>query len=62
MDLQKWIDAVKQRDDALKKEGDAVVTASKERDDAVVKFNDLAGRYNDVVKALTAAQAKLAGH
>ena len=60
-DLQKWVDAVKQRDAALKKEGEERLQAQKDRNDAVVKFNDLVGKYNDAVKALNAAQAKLAG-
>jgi hypothetical protein len=59
-DLTKWVDAVKQRDDALKKEGVEVVKASKDRNHAVEKFNGLASKYNDVVKSLIAAQAKLA--
>jgi hypothetical protein len=41
--------AVAARDAALKQAGDQIRRLSSERNDAVQKFNDLAGKYNALV-------------
>jgi chromosome segregation ATPase len=56
--LDKWVAAVKQRDAALTQAGDLIQKLSAERNDAVAKFNDLADKYNAVVKELNDARAK----
>lgn len=58
--LDKWIAAVAERDAALKQAGAEVQKIANERNDAVVKFNELAGKYNLLVKDLDEARAKLA--
>jgi uncharacterized coiled-coil DUF342 family protein len=50
--LDKWIAAVAQRDQALKLAGVQIQKLANERNDAILKFNDLAGKYNAVVKQL----------
>jgi chromosome segregation ATPase len=52
--VDKWTAAVATRDDALKQANAQVQKLSADRDDAVKKFNDLADKYNDVVKQLNA--------
>jgi len=47
--LDKWMAAVAARDAALKQAGDQIRRLSSERNDAVQKFNDLAGKYNALV-------------
>jgi len=47
--LEKWMAAVAARDIALKQAGDQIQELSNERNDAVRKFNDLAGKYNALV-------------
>ena len=48
--LDKWIAAVKERDAALKQAGDLIQKLAAERNDAILKFNDLADKYNALVK------------
>jgi chromosome segregation ATPase len=50
--LNKWAAAVAERDHALKLAGDQIQKLANERNDAILKFNDLAGKYNLVVKQL----------
>jgi chromosome segregation ATPase len=47
--LDKWMAAVAARDAALRQAGDQIQKLSSERNDAVLKFNDLAGKYNALV-------------
>jgi chromosome segregation ATPase len=54
--LDKWVAAVAQRDQALKQAGSEIQKVANERNDAILKFNDLAGKYNAVVKQLNDAQ------
>jgi chromosome segregation ATPase len=54
--LDKWIAAVAQRDQALKQAGAQIQKLANERNDAILKFNDLAGKYNVVVKQLNDSQ------
>jgi predicted nucleic acid-binding Zn-ribbon protein len=61
--LTKWEAAVKERDEALKKAVDEIQTLAKDRNDNVVKYNELAVKYNAVVKDLNESRAKqAAGH
>jgi chromosome segregation ATPase len=55
--LDKWMAAVAERDRALKEVGMDIQKLANERNDAILKFNDLAGKYNAVVKQLNDAQA-----
>ncbi len=48
--LDKWIAAVKERDAAIKQAGDVIQKLVGERNDAIAKFNDLADKYNALVK------------
>ena len=50
--MDKWIAAVAQRDLALKQAGGQMQKLAAERNEAILKFNDLAGKYNAVVKQL----------
>jgi chromosome segregation ATPase len=52
--VDKWTAAVASRDDAIKQANAQIQKLSADRDDAVKKFNDLADKYNDVVKQLNA--------
>lgn len=47
--LDRWIAAVAARDSALRQAGDQIHKLLNERNDAVQKFNDLAGKYNALV-------------
>jgi chromosome segregation ATPase len=47
--LDKWMAAVAARDVAIRQAGDEIQKISAERNDAVQKFNDLAGKYNALV-------------
>jgi hypothetical protein len=49
--LKKWIQAVADRDAALKQAGAVIQKIALERNDAIQKFNDLAAKYNAVVTA-----------
>jgi chromosome segregation ATPase len=53
--LDKWMAAVAERDQALKQAGGVIQKLANERNDAILKFNDLAGKYNAVVKQLNDA-------
>jgi septal ring factor EnvC (AmiA/AmiB activator) len=48
--LDKWIAAVKERDAAIKQASDFIQKLAGERNDAIAKFNDLADKYNALVK------------
>jgi len=50
--LDKWEAAIADRDRALKQAGDQIQTLTADRNQAVQKFNDLADKYNAVVKQL----------
>jgi chromosome segregation ATPase len=50
--LDKWESAIADRDRALKQAGDQIQTLTADRNQAVQKFNDLADKYNAVVKQL----------
>jgi hypothetical protein len=50
--MDKWIAAVAQRDLALKETGGQIQKLAAERNEAILKFNDLAGKYNVIVKQL----------
>ncbi|HUB23890.1 MAG TPA: hypothetical protein VL992_00575 [Tepidisphaeraceae bacterium] len=56
--LAKWQTAVAQRDAALKDADQKLVKLLDDRNAAVLKFNDLATKYNDLVKQLDAARSK----
>ena len=49
-DLDQWIAAVKGRDALIKQAGDEIQLLAKQRNAVVEKFNDLAGKYNAMVK------------
>lgn len=48
--LKKWETAVAARDQTIKQAGVEIEKLAAERNDAVLKFNDLAGKYNAMVK------------
>ncbi len=48
--LDKFTAAIAERDAALKQAGDQIQKLAADRDDAVSKFNDLADKYNALVK------------
>jgi chromosome segregation ATPase len=50
--LDKWESAIADRDRVLKQAGDQIQTLTADRNQAVQKFNDLADKYNAVVKQL----------
>lgn len=50
--MDKWIAAVAQRDQALKQAGGQIQKLATERNEAILKFNDLAGKFNAIVKQL----------
>ncbi len=56
--LEKWMAAVMERDEAIKKGNDEILKLAQARNDAVAKFNDLATKYNAVVKELNAGRGK----
>ena len=56
--LAQWQAAVAERDTALKTAGDQIQKLTADRNEAVTKFNDLAGKYNAIVKDLDKARAK----
>jgi hypothetical protein len=49
-DLDKWVAAVKQRDDLIRQAGTEIQGLAKQRNDAIAQFNDLAMKYNALVK------------
>jgi hypothetical protein len=61
--LTKWMAAVKERDEALKKASEDITMIVAARNEAIKKLNDLAIKYNGVVKDLNEARAKAgSGH
>jgi chromosome segregation ATPase len=50
IELDKWIVAVAERDAALKQASEQMQKLIAARDDAIEKFNELAVRYNKIVK------------
>ncbi len=50
--LAKWMAAVKERDAALKQAGERIQKLAGERNEAIQKFNDLADKYNSLVKQM----------
>ncbi|MDB5303366.1 MAG: hypothetical protein JWM97_915 [Phycisphaerales bacterium] len=58
-----WMAAVAERDAALKQSREQQEKLGKERNEAITKFNDLATKYNGIVKELNDSRAKSgAGH
>jgi chromosome segregation ATPase len=60
--VENWTAAVAERDKALKDAGQRITSTATERNEAIEKFNDLATKYNGMVKELADAREKLAGH
>jgi chromosome segregation ATPase len=54
--LDKWTNAVKERDAAIKQASDLIQKLAIERNDAITKFNALADKYNAIAKQLEDAQ------
>ena len=48
--LDQWMAAVKARDTLIKQAGGEIQMLAKQRNDAIAQFNDLAGKYNALVK------------
>ncbi|MDB5333624.1 MAG: hypothetical protein JWP03_4775 [Phycisphaerales bacterium] len=61
MSRDTWMAAVSERDVALKQAKDQIEKLGRERNEAVMKFNDLAGKYNAIVKETNEARAKASG-
>ncbi len=59
--LEQWVAAVAQRDDVIKQAGQQIQKLAGRRNDAMIKFNDLAGKYNGLVKQIEAAKVALSG-
>ena len=59
--LEKWVAAVSQRDQALRRIDQQFQATDAKRVEAVKKFNDLASKYDTVVKELNAASARAGG-
>ena len=59
MSVTNWAAAVRARDEQLKGANDHLRKLADDRDEAVVRFNELAERYNAVVKDFNDLQAKL---
>jgi chromosome segregation ATPase len=58
--IDAWMDAVDERDEALKKTGGELKKSIEDRNAIVMKFNDLAAKYATVVKDLDEARTRLA--
>jgi len=58
--LDKWMAALKQRDESMTMANQEILRLARERNDATAKFNDLATKYNALVKDWNAAQGKTA--
>jgi chromosome segregation ATPase len=54
--LAQWTAAVAQRDTLIKQANDQITKLTADRNDAITKFNDLANRYNALVKGPTTRQ------
>ena len=50
LNLDKWVAAVAERDAVIKQASEQIQKLTMDRNEAVVKFNDLAGKYNALVK------------
>jgi chromosome segregation ATPase len=56
--LDKWAAACAARDQEIKQAAQQIQTLTAERDQAILKFNDLADKYNGVVKQLNDVRGK----
>jgi uncharacterized coiled-coil DUF342 family protein len=56
--LDKWVAACAARDQDLKQAAEQIQKLTADRDQAIQKFNDLADKYNGVVKQLNDARGK----
>src|SRR5208282_5534488 len=56
-ELQKWQDAVAQRDAALKIANNNIAALTADRNDAVQNYNDVAKQYNDLMAQFNALRA-----
>jgi septal ring factor EnvC (AmiA/AmiB activator) len=56
--LAKWMTAFDKQDAALKKAIAEIQTLGKERNDAIISFNDLANKYNALVKGPAKSETK----
>jgi septal ring factor EnvC (AmiA/AmiB activator) len=56
MAINKWMDAVKQRDATIKQASELIQKLAGERNDAIAKFNALADKYNAIAKQLQDTQ------
>ncbi len=56
--LDQWIAAVAARDEAIRHAGEQIEKLAADRNDAVHRFNDLAEKYNALVKDWNQAQGK----
>ena len=56
--LEKWIVAVAARDAALKQANEQIAKVVADRNTAVMQFNDLARKYNGIVKELNDERAR----
>jgi prefoldin subunit 5 len=56
--LDKWIEAVRLRDEAIKTDKEQIEKLVRQRKDATDKFNDVAQKYNDLVKEVEARTAQ----
>jgi len=56
--LDKWTAACAARDEQIKQAAQQIQTLTTERDQAILKFNDLADKYNWVVKQLNDSRGK----
>ncbi|MDB5358016.1 MAG: hypothetical protein JWN24_4469 [Phycisphaerales bacterium] len=56
--LDTWKAAVAERDAALKQAREQMEKLGKERNEAVTKFNDLAAKYNGIVKEVNESRTK----
>jgi ABC-type transporter Mla subunit MlaD len=56
VNLPQWIAAVKQRDELIARAGGEIQMLAKQRNDAVGQFNDLASKYNAIMKAKQGGQ------
>jgi chromosome segregation ATPase len=58
--LDQWMAAVLARDAEIKKANEQIQKLAADRNDAVAKFNELAIRYNNIVKDLNSLRSKAA--
>ena len=55
--IEKWSKVVAEREQALKQAGELAQKAQADRNEAVVKFNDLVTKYNEAIKELGAQKS-----